>query len=487
MLITHGLIATLNEDEPLIADGALHVAEGLIDAVGSTAELRVAYPHDNALDAHGQWVLPGAICAHTHFYGAFARGMAIPGEPASNFAQILERLWWRLDRALTPEDVRYSALVCLADAVRHGTTTVIDHHASPNAIEGSLDVIAGAVREAGLRASLCYEVTDRDGPERAQAGIAENLRFARWLANHPSHDHPMLAASFGLHASLTLSDKTLRECLAAASQLNTPTQTPLLRPLPMGASESAGRGSDILSPVGYTGETEGGRPNLGFHIHLAEDAADQEDSLRKYGKRVTHRLHDAGILGPNTIAAHGVHLAPGEIALLAETGTWVTHQPRSNMNNAVGVAPVEAMLQHGVNLGLGNDGFSNNMLAEMKAAYLVHKLNQRDPRAMPGDRVTRLAYAENARLARVFWPDLILGQLRPGAAADLVLLDYHPTTPLSAGNLPWHLLFGVEASTITTTICAGRVLMRDRRLLTLDEERITARSRELAAALWERL
>jgi putative selenium metabolism protein SsnA len=377
--------------------------------------------------------------------------MAVPGEPARNFPQILERLWWRLDRALTPEDVRYSALVCLVDAIRHGTTTLIDHHASPNSIEGSLDVIAAAVQEAGLRASLCYEVTDRDGPERARAGIEENVRFARWLRDHPSLDAPLLAASFGLHASLTLSEKTLETCAAA------------------------------LPTASHT------EPGLGFHIHLAEDGADQTDALQKSGRRVAHRLHQAGILSPNTVAAHGVHLDASEITVLAETGTWVTHQPRSNMNNAVGVAPVEAMLEAGVNVGLGNDGFSNNMLAEMKAAYLVHKLDQRDPRAMPGNTVTRLAYAENARLARVFWPDLTLGQLCPGAAADLVLLDYRPTTPLTAGNLPWHILFGVEASVITTTICAGQVLMRDRTLLTLDEERITARSRELAAALWERL
>ncbi|MCK4315982.1 MAG: amidohydrolase family protein, partial [Anaerolineae bacterium] len=173
--------------------------------------------------------------------------------------------------------------------------------------------------------------------------------------------------------------------------------------------------------------------------------------------------------------------------LLAKTGTWVTHQPRSNMNNGVGVAPVEALLRAGVNVGLGNDGFSNQMFAEMKAAYLVHKLAQRDPRAMPGDLVMRLAYAENGRLVRVFWPDLRLGELCEGAAADLVFLDYHPTTPLTAGNLPWHLLFGVEASAITATVCAGRVLMRDRTLLTLDEEAITARSRELAAQMWERV
>jgi cytosine/adenosine deaminase-related metal-dependent hydrolase len=250
----------------------------------------------------------------------------------------------------------------------------------------------------------------------------------------------------GLHASLTLSDETLADCVTAARELR-----------------------------------------LGFHIHVAEAEADQEDALRRSGKRVVHRLYDAGVLGPRTIAAHCVHVDEGEIARLAETGTWVAHQPRSNMNNGVGVAPVEAMVRAGISPTLGNDGFSNQMFAEMKAAYLVHKLWQRDPRAMPGDLVVRMAYAHNSELARVFWPEPGLGELTEGASADLVFLDYRPTTPLTAGNLPWHLLFGVEASMVTATVCAGRVLMRDRRLLTLDEEAITSRSRELAGRLWERL
>ena len=443
LLITHARLATLGDAPDLVEDGALLIAGDRIAALGTTAELTTRYPAVERWDAEGQLVLPASICAHTHFYGAFARGMAIPGEPPANFPQILERLWWRLDKALTLEDVRYSALVCLVDAIRHGTTTLIDHHASPNAIEGSLDIIAEAVQEAGLRVCLCYEVTDRDGSERAQAGIAENVRFAKSQSPKPK---AQIAATFGLHASLTLSDETLADCVAAASEAG-----------------------------------------LGFHIHAAEDVADQENSLRKSGKRVIHRLHEAGLLGPRTIAAHCVHVDRSEIEVLAETGTWVTHQPRSNMNNGVGVAPVEEMLRAGVSVGLGNDGFSNNMFAEMKAAYLVHKLAQRNPRAMPGDLVMRLAYAENARLARVFWPDLALGELREGAVADLVFLDYHPTTPLMAGNLPWHLLFGLEASAITATVCGGRVLMRDRRLLTLDEEAITARSRELAAQVWERV
>jgi len=351
-LVTHARLATLGDDPSLIEDGGLLVEGDHVAAIGTTGELAARFPAAERWDAAGQLVLPASICAHTHFYGAFARGMAVPGDPAANFPQILERLWWQLDKALTLEDVRYSALVCLVDAVRHGTTTLIDHHASPNAIEGSLDVIAEAVQEAGLRACLCYEVTDRDGPERARAGIAENVRFAEAQGSGPSDQ---MAASFGLHASLTLSDETLADCVAAAHELG-----------------------------------------LGCHVHVAEDSADQEDALRRSGKRVVHRLHDADVLGPRTIAVHCVHVDEGEIALLAQTGTWVTHQPRSNMNNGVGVAPVGQMLRAGVNPGLGNDGFSNQMFAEMKAADVVHKLAQRDPRAMPGDLVMQLAYANNA-------------------------------------------------------------------------------------------
>lgn len=442
MLITHATLATLGSEPALIEDGALLIEDGRIKEVGETSDLMKGRVSDvEPWDAGGQLVLPGSICGHTHFYGAFSRGMAIPGAPPEDFPQILQQLWWRLDKALTPEDVRYSALVCLVDAVRHGTTTLIDHHASPNAIDGSLDVIAEAVQEAGLRASLCYEVTDRDGPERARKGIEENVRFAEQAA-----DSEKLAASFGLHASLTLSEETLAACV--------------------GAAEEAG---------------------LGFHVHVAEGVSDQEDALKKCGKRVVHRFYDAGVLGPKTIAVHCVHVDDSEIERLAETGTWVTHQPRSNMNNAVGVAPVERMMEAGVKMGLGNDGFSNHMLAEMKTAYFLHKLHQRNPQALQGGRVMELAYANNSELTKVFWPDQQLGELTEGAMADLVFVDYHPTTPLSADNLPWHLLFGVEASMITSTVCAGKVLMRDREVLTLDEEAITARSRELAAEAWQRL
>ncbi len=441
MLIVHGLVLTMSEGG-VLEDGAVRISDGVIDAVGSTAEVTKCFPEDEVLDADGMLVMPGLICAHTHFYGAFARGMAVPGEPPRTFVQILERLWWKLDRALDEESVRISAQVALSDAIRHGTTTLFDHHASPNFIDGSLDVIADVVEEAGVRASLAYEVTDRNGPEGALAGIRENVRFLRRLRSNPS---PRLAGTFGLHASLTLSDETLERCRAEAE--------------PLGA---------------------------GFHIHVAEGREDVDDSLRKSGKRVVHRLLDLGILGPRSIAAHAVHVDPWEIEALRSSGTWVSHQPRSNMNNAVGVADVPSMLRGGMKVVLGNDGFSNDMFMEMKFAYLLPKVWRGDPRLMGADQVIRMAVENNARLASEAF-GFPVGKLEPGAAADIILLDYRPYTPVTDGNFPWHIVFGVSGSHVDTTIVGGKVLMRGRKLLTLDEERIAARGLEIAPAVWQRV
>lgn len=448
MLITHGLIATMGAPNELIPDGALYLEGDRIGALGASAELEARYPDAERLDAGGRLILPGLICAHTHFYSAFARGMSLPGEPAANFSEILEKLWWRLDKALWPEDVHYSALVGLVDAVRHGTTTLIDHHASQRHISGSLDEIATAVDEAGLRACLCYEVTDRDGDEAARAGIAENERFIRLAQARQRTGDQHIAAAFGLHASLTLSDQTLRRCLERSE------------------------------PLG-----------VGFHLHVAEDKADVRDSLSKSGLRVVERLKKTHVLGPTTLAAHCVHVDRIETEILLDSGTMVVHNPRSNMNNAVGTADLAWMLHIGIPVGLGNDGFSNNMFAEMAVAYLVHKQAKGDPRTLPADRVLQMAWQHNARIARIFFPGLgpSFGQLAAGAPADLILVDYDAPTPLTSGNFPWHVVFGVDGTGVDTTIVGGRVLMRHRELLTLDEAAIMARSRELAGKLWQRI
>jgi len=447
MLITNGNLVTMETPNRIVPGGALYLDGGRIADLGPSAELEAAYSEAERLDAAGRLVMPGLICAHTHFYGAFARGMALGGEPATNFPEILERLWWRLDKALWPDDVRASALVCLVDAIRHGTTTLIDHHASQRHITGSLDQIAGAVEQAGVRACLCYEVSERDGGSATLAGIAENARFIRQVHERQRVGDHRIGATFGLHASFTLSEDTLRTCADQGQQMG-----------------------------------------VGFHLHVAEDKADQRESLRRSGLRVVERLQKVGILGPQTIAAHCVQVDRIETEILLDSGTMVVHNPRSNMNNAVGTADLPWMLKIGIPVGLGNDGFSNNMFAEMATAYLLQKQARGDPRALPADQVVQMAWDHNARIARVLFPGLgpHFGQLAKGAPADLILVDYDPPTPLTADNLPWHIMFGMDGTGVDTTIVDGRVLMRHRQLLTLDEARIMAKARELAGKLWQR-
>ncbi len=440
MLITHGRVVTFDDPNAVLDDGAVLIEGDRITQVGPTAELEAQHPDAERLDVAGKLVMPGNICAHTHFYGAYARGLAIPGPAPRDFPAILARLWWQLDKSLTLEDVYWSAMVCLVDAVRRGTTTLVDHHASPNAVDGSLDRIADAVTQTGLRACLCYEVSDRDGPERAQAGIRENLRF---IERCQAEGGTQLAALFGLHAALTLSDATLAQCRE-------------------------------LAPDG-----------VGFHIHAAEGPADQEHSLAEYDRRVIDRLHLWGILGPHSIVAHAISVDAWEMELLRDTGTWVSHQPRSNMNNAVGVADIPTLLRGGVKVVLGNDGFSNDMFQEMKTAYLLHKVARHDPRIMGGYDVLQVAVHNNARLAEGLFGAPI-GRLAPGALADVIVLDYYPFTPLTAGNVPWQILFGFDGSNVTHTIAGGKLLMKDRALTTLDEQEIMARALDRAPGVWAR-
>ncbi len=443
MLITNGKLITWEEPNQIFEGYALYILDGHIADIAPQNELLARYPQIEQLDAKGQYVMPGNICAHTHFYGAFARGMAMPVSPPKDFPEILQKLWWPLDRALTLEDVCASTEVMLIDAIRHGTTTLFDHHASPNAIDGSLDVIADVVEKAGVRAVLCYEVTDRDGEAKTKAGIAENIRFIQRIKQGQTANG-RLAATFGLHAGLTLCDATLDACRQAAPR------------------------------------------DVGFHIHVAESEADEYDSLAKSGFRVVDRLHRRFLLGKHNILVHCVHVDMQEANLIAQSGAWVTHQPRSNMNNGVGVAQVEDFLRMGIPVCLGTDGFSHTMWEEWKTAYLVQKLWHHDPRSMPASGVAEMGAYNNASLAGSFFQKAPIGMLVKGAYADLIFVDYHPFTPLTPDNLPWHIVFGFHESMVTTTMVAGKVLMKDRQLLTMDEEAITAHARELAIKVWAR-
>ncbi|HBF41768.1 MAG TPA: putative aminohydrolase SsnA [Anaerolineaceae bacterium] len=444
MLIKNAIIITWEQPNRILEGHAVLVRDSLIQRIAPQADLESEYPHEPVIDAHGQLLMPGVICAHTHFYGAFSRGMAIPPPAPSQFSEILEKLWWPLDQSLDLQDVKVSAEVCLIDAIKHGTTTLFDHHASPNAIDGSLDMIRDAFDETGLRGVVCYEVTDRGGVNKAEAGIAENLRMIKSV-NEGNNLGGRLAATFGMHAGLTLTDETLRKCQEAIGS------------------------------------------NTGIHIHVAEHQVDEFDSLEKYGMRVIDRLQLYGFLGDRSIVAHGVHMDMREAEILANTKTWLAHQPRSNSNNAVGLADVESMLRLGVRVCIGNDGLSNAMWDEWRSCYLAHKLTGKDPRKMSGDKVIEMGVYNNAELAAGFFPSTkSLGTIQEGAPADLILVDYDPITEMTTGNLPWQILFGFRDSMVTMTMVAGKALMLDRKLTEIDERQVFAEARERSKIVWKR-
>jgi putative selenium metabolism protein SsnA len=433
-------MSLMDDGFTVLDEAAVAVAGSTIDAVGPADDVIARHPGAEIIDASGKLVMPGFVNVHTHLYSALARGLIAEIEPSSNFTEILEHLWWRLDRALTLEDVRLSAAAGALDLVRNGTTTIIDHHASQVQIDGSLAVVAEALDDAGLRANLCFEVTDRDGPDARDAGLRENERFARGVAAGDG----ALSASMGLHASFTLDDETLERATGLAADLG-----------------------------------------VGCHIHAAEDRADVEDSLKRSGKRVVERLDSFGVLGPRTIAAHCIHVDERETALLAESETAVAHNPQSNMNNAVGCADVPAMLESGVLVGLGTDGFTASMLDEMKVANLIHRHQAGDPR-VGHDVASRLCLNNNRTIvANVCGANV--GRLEAGARADLIVLDYDPPTPLVTGNFGGHLIFGLTGWMVDTVVINGVVVMRDREFTTVDEQAIRARARTRAKELWARM
>lgn len=433
----NGIVVTVGSNNRVIWNGSVVTEGENIVAVGDAAQLKQRFPNAESVDCAGKVVLPGFICAHHHFYSTMARGMAIPGEPAANFVEILERLWWKVDRALGDEDITLSAQVPLVECIRNGTTTVIDHHASPGMRDGSLDLIENAVRQAGIRASLCYEVSDRNV---MGGGVEENERFIKKTGKGDGQ----IAAMMGLHASFTLSDETLERCV--------------------GIARDAG---------------------VGCHVHVAEDLADREDSLKKYGMPTVHRLDKMGASGEKSLFIHCVHVDESEMDVIAATNTAVVHNPESNMNNAVGVTPLFRLLARNILVGLGSDGMSSDMLSQMRCAYLLHRLANLDPRLAFMEAPTLLLQNNADIVKRQF--GIRVGELAEGRPADLAIMDYQPPTMLSDANFLGHLIFGLVDATVDTTVCRGQILMRNKKILTMDEERIAARSRELAPQMWQRL
>ena len=440
-LIINGRLITRDQDgQGYYEHGAVAYEGATITEVGQESALRAKYPQAHIIDAKGGVIMPAFINAHTHIYSALARGLSIVGNNPTNFYEVLDGTWWAIDRKLTLEGTRASADALYIDCIKQGVTTIFDHHASYAEIPGSLHTIAESAKKFGIRSCLCYEVSDRDGEEKCLQAIQENADF---ITECQKNQDPMLAAMFGGHALFTISDKTFDRMVAANN-----------------------------------GRT-------GYHIHVSEGMNDVYDSLQNYGRRPVQRLQDHGILGPKTILGHCIHVNTAEMEIIKETGTMVVNNPESNMGNAIGICPVIQLHKRGILLGMGTDAYTNDMLESLKVALC----SQRSQNCLPNvgwcEAMTML-FENNAKMASKYF-DRKLGVLEAGAAADVIVMDYKPFTPLSEENIDGHMLFGMMGKNCRTTIINGRVLYKDREFVGIDEDKINAWTMAESKKLWSTL
>ena len=436
LVVGNGRLITRDPSNAFTENGAVAINGSIIEAVGTTEDIRKAYPKAEYINAHGGVIMPAFINAHEHIYIAFARGLNVNGYHPEGFLDILDGMWWNIDRHLTLEQTRLSAYATYIDSIKNGVTTVFDHHASFGSIEGSLHAIEEAALDLGIRTCLCYEISDRDGMDKSRQSVMENVNFIRHVQKE---NNDMVAAMMGMHASFTISDETMELC-------------------------------NELKPEG-----------VGYHIHVAEGIYDLHQCLKEHGKRIVDRLYDWNILGPKTLLGHCIYVNEHEMNLIRETDTMVVHNPESNMGNACGCPPTMEMVHKGILTGLGTDGYTHDMMESWKVANILHKHHLCDPKAAWGE-IPQMLFEGNAEIAARYFRTKP-GMLKKGSAADVIVVDYNPLTPMNESNLNGHLLFGINGSMVRTTICNGKVLMKNRELCVCDEEKIMADCRKAAGEL----
>lgn len=438
-LIEKGTLVTLGENNRIIKNGSVLIEGNKIKDFGKNQEIKEKHDYNRQIDASGKIIMPGLINAHHHLYSTFVRGISLPGKSPKDFLEILEKLWWKLDKNLTEEGIYYSAVVSLIESVKNGTTTVIDHHESQSCQKGALDEIAKAVEKVGLRGSLCLGTSDRYG--KGTEGLEENNRF---LSKLNSENSEILRGMVGLHASFTVKNETLEKSVEIAKE-----------------------------------------HGVGIHFHCAEGKVDQEKNIEKYGKRVVERLNNHGVLGEKSIAVHGVHLDGKELELLKESDTNLVHNPESNMNNAVGYSDVPKMLKMGIRVGLGTDGMSSNMLSQTRCAALLHPHEKKNPQVGFSE-ASEILLENNPKIVRktTGWS---IGKIAKDSLADIILLDYNPPTPFNEKSFLGHLIYGLVYQPVDTTICNGKILMKNKKLVSLDEKSLGEKSSEIAAQIWEEI
>lgn len=439
-LIGNGRLFTRDEKNSFFENGAVVWEDNTIVEVGDFETLKKKYADAEFIDAKGGVIHPAFINTHEHIYSALARGLSIKGYNPNGFLEILDGLWWTIDRNLDNDLTKLSAEATYLECIKNGVTTIFDHHASFGEISGSLFAIEEAARDFGVRSVLCYEISDRDGKEKAHAAIKENVDFAKHAL---SLKDDFIKGMMGMHASFTISDETMELCRKEKPK------------------------------------------EIGYHIHVAEDILDLHRCLKEHGKRIVDRLYDWDVLGEKTLLAHCIYVNPHEMDLIRDTNTMVVHNPESNMGNACGCPPTMEIVHKGILTGLGTDGYTHDMIESWKVANILHKHHLVDPGAAWAE-VPEMLFQGNARIANRYF-EKKLGVLEEGAAADIIITDYIPPTPMNAGNLNGHMLFGMNGRSVVTTVGNGKILMKNRELQGIDEERCLAKIREGAARLEKKI
>ncbi len=439
ILISNGTLVPMNKLFNINRNGGVLIEDTEIIDFGKTSKLEKKYEFEQKIDASEKIIMPGLINTHHHLYSAFARGLSIPGDPAKNFIENLEKFWWKLDKNLTKESIYYSALVSLLESVKQGTTTIIDHHESQSCQKGALDEIAKAVEEVGIRSSLCLGASNRY--DKGEDGVAENDRF---LSKIDSEESDLLHGMVGLHASFTVNPETLIKSVEVAK-----------------------------------------KHGVGIHFHCAEGKVDQRKNMEKYNHKVVERLYDNGALGKKSLAVHGVHLSKKEMNLLKKTNTNVANNPESNMKNAVGYSDAPKMIKKGICVGLGTDGMSPDMLSQMRCSSLLHSHQKKDPR-IGFEEAQKMLLENNRKIVKktTGWE---VGKISKGSPADIILLDYHPYTPLNDDSFSGHLFYGLVNAPVDTVLCNGEILVKDKKVVDFEKDEIEEKASEIASEIWENI
>jgi putative selenium metabolism protein SsnA len=439
LLIKNGVLVTMDPERRILEGYAVAVEGGKVVEIDKALVLEKKHSQAEVIDAAGRIVIPGIVCSHSHLYGMLLRGASLNITPPSDFTQILQRVWWPVDEAMDFEDAYASALVACLEFAKSGVTTFADTYSGPNSISGVLDHIARAVEEVGIRGLIAFEATERHSAEEGTRGVQENVRFADKVKPQ-SKARPL----FSIHASFTVSDNLIRRVVELASKRHIPVT-----------------------------------------IHTSEGLGDVHHNLENYGKRTVQRLRDVGLLGPNTVLAHCVNLDDNEVGILAETDTGVAHNPMSNMLNAVGVAPLLQMLKRNVRVGLGNDGYIFDMFENMRAAFLLHRVHHKNPNAIDPYTILQMATINGAGL---YGMGKEIGSIEEGKKADIVIIKPNILpTPLNANSVVGHLINTVDGDDVETVLVDGKQVVKNKRLLTFDEEKVQSVAQAAAAKLWDRL